>query len=149
MAACTNCNWMLNGCHFDAKRSMLLSYLPAATSHGAQIRALHEVQTISPALTPGYRYRVSYTVLDGSDYRVPAGTGAIEAKLVVAAAGTVGTPAILARSAPLLGGVPAAVGRNFSGNGDHVSVAVMDESRSPRSPSGPAWASCGRPPGSA
>lgn len=129
LAACTNCNWMLNGCHFGAKRSMLLNYLPAATSHGAQIRALHEVQAISPALTPGYRYRVSYTVLDGSDYRVPVGTGAIEARLVVVAAGAAGTPVILARSAPLLGGVPAAVGRNFSGNGDHVSVAVMNEER--------------------
>ncbi|MFD0515545.1 GMC family oxidoreductase N-terminal domain-containing protein [Streptomyces aureus] len=38
LARCTNCNWMLNGCHFDAKRSMLLNYLPAATAHGAEIR---------------------------------------------------------------------------------------------------------------
>ena len=129
LAACTNCNWMLNGCHFDAKRSMLLNYLPAAASHGAQIRPLHEVQAISPALTPGYRYRVSYTALDGGDYRVPAGAGAIEAKIVVVAAGAVGTPAILNRSALLLGGMPAAVGRNFSGNGDHVGVAVMEEER--------------------
>ncbi|MFD1275261.1 hypothetical protein ACFQ51_38005 [Streptomyces kaempferi] len=26
--ACTNCNWMLSGCRFDAKRSLLLNYLP-------------------------------------------------------------------------------------------------------------------------
>ncbi|HEX3649255.1 MAG TPA: FAD-dependent oxidoreductase, partial [Pseudonocardiaceae bacterium] len=25
---CTNCNWMMAGCRFDAKRSMLLNYLP-------------------------------------------------------------------------------------------------------------------------
>ncbi|MGW6479680.1 GMC family oxidoreductase N-terminal domain-containing protein [Streptomyces sp. NPDC055059] len=61
LARCTNCNWMLNGCHFDAKRSMLLNYLPAATAHGAEIRPLHEAQAIAPATTPGYRYRVSYT----------------------------------------------------------------------------------------
>jgi len=129
LGACTDCNWMLSGCRFDAKRSMLLNYLPGATAHGAAIRPLHEVQTLSPALTPGYRYRVSYTVLDAGDYRVPVGAGCIEAKAVVLAAGAVGTPVILQRSALLLGGVPPAVGRNFSGNGDRVSTAVMDEAK--------------------
>ncbi|HET6359485.1 GMC family oxidoreductase [Streptomyces sp.] len=36
---------------------------------------------------------------------------------------------ILQRSAPLLGGIPAAVGRYFSGNGDRVSFADVDESK--------------------
>ena len=27
---CTNCNWMMAGCRFDAKQSLLLNYLPAA-----------------------------------------------------------------------------------------------------------------------
>ena len=49
---CTNCNWMLSGCRFDAKRSMLLNYLPAARAHGAEIRPLHEVQPIGPATDP-------------------------------------------------------------------------------------------------
>src|SRR4051794_9578446 len=126
---CTNCNWMLNGCHFDAKRSMLLNYLPAATAHGAQIRPLHEVQVISPASSSGYRYRVTYTVLDGDDYRKTVSSGEIEAKAVIVAAGAVATPAILQRSCVPLGGMPSAVGKYFSGNGDHVSVAVMDEDK--------------------
>lgn len=126
---CTNCNWMLNGCRFDAKRSMLLNYLPAARAHGAQVRPLHEVQCIAKSLTPGYRYRVDYTVVDPGDYRVPAGTGSIEAKVVVVAAGTMGTPVILRRSQPGLGSIPAAVGRHFSPNGDRVSMAVLDEDR--------------------
>ena len=129
LATCTNCNWMLSGCRFGAKRSMLLNYLPAARSHGAQIRPLHEVQRIGKAVTPGYRYQIAYTVVDPADYRVQRGTGVIEAKLVVLAAGTMGTPVILRRSAPSLGGVPAAVGRNFSANGDRVSMALMNESR--------------------
>jgi choline dehydrogenase-like flavoprotein len=126
---CTNCNWMLNGCRFGAKRSMLLNYLPAAQGHGAEIRPLHEVQTIGPASTPGYRYRVSYSQVDAADYRQPTGGGSIEAKVVVLAAGAMGTPVILQRSAPLLGGVPSAVGKYFSPNGDRVSMAVMDEAR--------------------
>ncbi len=129
LARCTNCNWMLNGCRFEAKRSMLLNYLPAALAHRAEIRPLHEVQTISPASTPGYRYRVSYTVLNADDYRVAVGGGCVEAKIVVVAGGAMGTPVILQRSASLLGGMPAAVGRNFSPNGDRVSMAVLDEHR--------------------
>ena len=45
---CTNCNWMMAGCRFDAKRSLLLNYLPAALAHGAEIRPLHEVQQHHP-----------------------------------------------------------------------------------------------------
>ncbi|MCX2185000.1 GMC family oxidoreductase [Streptomyces sp. SKN60] len=127
LSSCTDCNWMLNGCRFDAKRSMLLNYLPAAEAHGAVIRPLHEVQALSPALTPGYRYRVTYTTLDADDYRLPTGAGCIEARVVVLAAGALATPVILKRSAPLLGGIPAAVGRHLSGNGDRVSVAIVDE----------------------
>ena len=43
----------------------------------------------------GYRYRVDYSVLDAGDYRVPTAAGAIEAKIVILAAGTMGTPVIL------------------------------------------------------
>ncbi|MEU6080010.1 GMC family oxidoreductase [Streptomyces sp. NPDC047108] len=126
---CTNCNWMLSGCVFDAKRSMLTNYLPAAEAHGARVEPLHEVQIIRPSLQPGYRYAVTYTVLGPDDYTVPQGTGTIHAKVVVLAAGAVGTPVILQRSAVALGGVPKAVGRNFSGNGDRVSVAEVDEDK--------------------
>ncbi len=126
---CTNCNWMLSGCRFGAKRSMLLNYLPAARAHGAEVRPLHEVQSIGSAATPGYRFRVDYTTVDGSDYRLTTGAGSIEARLVVLAAGTMGTPVILKRSAAGLGGIPDAVGKHFSPNGDRVSMALMDEGR--------------------
>ena len=127
LAECTNCGWMLNGCRFGAKRSMLMNYLPAALAHGAKIRPLHEVQTISPATTPGYRYRIAYSTVDAADYRQLRGGGAIEAKIVILAAGTLGTPVILQRSAPLLGPMPDAVGKHFSPNGDHVTLALLDE----------------------
>jgi choline dehydrogenase-like flavoprotein len=126
---CTNCNWMLSGCRFDAKRSMLLNYLPAAEAYGATIQPLHEVQTVGPSLVPGYRYAVTYTVLDPDDYTCTLQTGTVHAKVVVLAAGAVGTPVILQRSALLLGGIPSAVGRYFSGNGDRVSVADVDETK--------------------
>jgi choline dehydrogenase-like flavoprotein len=124
---CTNCNWMMSGCRFDAKRSLLLNYLPAAIAHGAEIRPLHEVQRLSRTDDGGYR--VHYSVVDGDDYRVHVGAGTIDAKIVVLAAGAGATPAILQRSEPGLGPMPPAVGRYFSGNGERLNTAVIDEAR--------------------
>ncbi|OLB81242.1 MAG: glucose-methanol-choline oxidoreductase [Actinobacteria bacterium 13_2_20CM_2_71_6] len=127
LSRCTNCNWMMSGCRFDAKRSLLLNYLPAATAHGAEVRPLHEVQKVSRTGDGGYR--VHYDVLDGVDYRERVGQGAIDAKLVLLAAGAGATPVVLQRSEPDLGPMPAAVGRYFSGNGERLNTAVVDEDR--------------------
>jgi choline dehydrogenase-like flavoprotein len=124
---CTNCNWMMAGCRFDAKRSMLTNYLPAAIAHGAEIRPLHEVQQISRTDDGGYS--VSYNVVDDVDYRVHTGSGTIEAKLVILAAGAGATPVILQRSEETLGKMPHAVGRYFSGNGERLNTAVLNEDK--------------------
>jgi enediyne biosynthesis protein E9 len=126
-AKCTNCNWMMAGCRFDAKRSLLLNYLPAAIAHGAQIRPLHEVQRLTR--TDGGSYRVHYSVIDDEDYRVQVGAGTIDAKIVVMAAGAGATPVILRRSEADLGAMPPAVGRYFSGNGERLNTAVLDEDK--------------------
>ncbi|WP_433309717.1 GMC family oxidoreductase N-terminal domain-containing protein [Micromonospora sp. CA-269861] len=124
---CTNCNWMMAGCRFDAKRSLLLNYLPAALAHGAEIRPLHEVQRLSRNDDGGYR--VHYRIVDGEDYRILHDEGAIDAKLVIVAAGAGATPVILQRSEPGLGTMPHGVGRYFSGNGERLNTAVFDEDR--------------------
>ncbi|MEX2457985.1 MAG: GMC family oxidoreductase [Actinomycetota bacterium] len=126
---CTNCNWMVNGCRFGAKRSMLLNYLPAAEAHGAEIRPLHEVQRIRPAVTPGYRYAVDYLTLSAGDYREYTDGGVVEAKVVILAAGAMGSPVILERSRPSLPLLSRHVGRNFSPNGDLVTTEVVDEGK--------------------
>ena len=123
---CTNCNWMMAGCRFDAKRSLLLNYLPAAVSHGAQIRPLHEVQKISRA---DDWYRVHYNVIDDEDYRETTGSGTIDAKIVIVAAGAGATPVILQRSEAELGTMPHGVGRYFSGNGERLNTAIIDEDK--------------------
>lgn len=124
---CTNCNWMMAGCRFDAKRSLLLNYLPAALAHGAQIRPLHEVQHLTRNADGSYR--VHYRIVDEEDYRILHDHGAIDAKIVVIAAGAGATPVILQRSAATLGPMPRAVGRYFSGNGERLNTAVFDEDR--------------------
>jgi choline dehydrogenase-like flavoprotein len=124
---CTNCNWMMAGCRFDAKRSLLFNYLPAALAHGAEIRPLHEVQQISKTDDGGYR--VQYTHVHDEDYRVQTGSGTIDAKIVILAAGAGATPVILQRSEATLGAMPHAVGRYFSGNGERLNTAIINEDR--------------------
>ncbi|GAA3233829.1 GMC family oxidoreductase N-terminal domain-containing protein [Dactylosporangium siamense] len=124
---CTNCNWMMAGCRFDAKRSLLLNYLPAAVAHGAEVRPLHEVQHLTRNDDGGYR--VHFRVVDDSDYRILHDAGTIDAKVVIVAAGAGATPVILQRSADTLGAMPHATGRYFSGNGERLNTAVFDEDR--------------------
>jgi choline dehydrogenase-like flavoprotein len=124
---CTNCNWMMAGCRFDAKQSLLFNYLPGAVAHGAQIRPLHEVQQIDKNGDGGYR--VHYNLIDDEDYRVQVGSGTIDAKIVILAAGAGATPVILQRSEETLGTMPHAVGRYFSGNGERLNTAIINEER--------------------
>ncbi|MEO3977623.1 GMC family oxidoreductase [Streptomyces sp. CAU 1734] len=124
---CVNCNWMMAGCRFEAKQSLLVNYLPAALSHGAEIRPLHEVQHLTR--TPDGGYRVHYDTVHEEDYRIHTGSGTIDAKIVVIAAGAGATPVILQRSEAHLGTMPRAVGRYFSGNGERLNTAVVNERR--------------------
>ncbi|MEV2275149.1 GMC family oxidoreductase [Nocardiopsis sp. NPDC049922] len=124
---CVNCNWMMAGCRFEAKKSLVFNYLPAAVAHGARIRPLHEVQRLERLDDGGYR--VHYNVVDDSDYRVTTDSGVIDAKIVVLAAGAGATPVILKRSEEHLGAMPHAVGRYFSGNGERLNTAVVNEDR--------------------
>ncbi|MFC6079821.1 GMC family oxidoreductase N-terminal domain-containing protein [Sphaerisporangium aureirubrum] len=124
---CVNCNWMMAGCRFDAKKSLLFTYLPAALAHGAQIRPMHEVQYI--ARNDDGSYRVHYDIIDDEDYRIRSEGGAIDAKIIVLAAGAGATPVILQRSEPALGTMPHAVGRYFSGNGERLNTAILNEDK--------------------
>ena len=104
-----------------------MNYLPAAVASGAEIRPLHEVQKLART-SDGY-YRAEFDHIDEEDYRVRAGSGAIEAKIIVLAAGAGATPVILQRSEAALGPMPYAVGRYFSGNGERLNTAVLDEEK--------------------
>ncbi|MDH2428373.1 GMC family oxidoreductase [Sphaerisporangium sp. TRM90804] len=127
LSKCVNCNWMMAGCRFDAKKSLLFTYLPAAVAHGAEIRPLHEVQKIHRTSDGGYR--VDYDHIDGEDYRIRGESGSIEAKIIIVAAGAGATPVILQRSEDTLGKMPRAVGRYFSGNGERLNTAILNEDK--------------------
>ncbi|MBB5870084.1 choline dehydrogenase-like flavoprotein [Allocatelliglobosispora scoriae] len=126
-AKCTNCNWMMAGCRFDAKRSLLLNYLPGALAHGAQIKPLTEVQYLTRHSDGSYR--AHYNTLHDVDYREITGSGVIDAKMIILAAGAGATPVILQRSEEFLGKMPHAVGRYFSGNGERLNTAIVNEDK--------------------
>lgn len=123
---CVDCNWMMSGCRFDAKQSLQMNYLPGALAHGAEIRALHEVQSIRRVEDD---YVVTCREVDEVDYRELGPELEVRAKVVVVAAGAGATPVILQRSEPELGTMPRAVGRYFSGNGERLNVVTLDDDR--------------------
>lgn len=107
------------GCEVDAKNTLDRNYLPAAEKKGAQIRPLHLVSDIAP--TDG-GYRVSYDELKNGG-RIP---GFETARIVVVAAGSLGSTELLLRCRDLNGSLPNIspfLGCDWSSNGDFLTPA--------------------------
>ncbi|SFS15267.1 GMC family oxidoreductase N-terminal domain-containing protein [Yoonia litorea] len=109
-AACTMCGDCCSGCNFGAKNTTLMNYLPHAQANGARIvteAVVHWVSVDDGLWTV-------HVAPWGDDHITE-----IRTKLLVIAAGTLGSTELLQRSA--LKGLPlsaANLGRGFSGNGD-------------------------------
>ena len=129
---CLGSGFCVTGCVYGAKQSLLLNYLPQAVAAGASVETDQEVMDIAP--------------LDGSDVSAPlpmerlplryavrcrhVRTGAttrLRAKVVVVAAGTVGSAAILLRSRRRLPRLSPEVGRNVAFNGSVKAAALLGD----------------------
>ena len=112
------------GCDVQAKNTLDLNYIPAAESHGAELRTLHLVQHIEP---DGNGYRVAWNeVRDGR--MVPGGA---RADRVVIAAGSLGSTEILLRSRDQYGTLPEVsrqLGRHWSANANFLTPATYPDS---------------------
>ncbi|MBI3373149.1 MAG: GMC family oxidoreductase [Betaproteobacteria bacterium] len=108
------------GCDVDAKNTLDRNYIPWAEKHGAQMRALHLVTNVEPVAGG---YKVSYDQLkDGT--RV---AGSQTARIVVIAAGSLGSTELLLRCREITRGLPDVspfLGRNWSSNGDFLTPAL-------------------------
>jgi cholesterol oxidase len=108
------------GCDVDAKNTLDKNYIPWAEQHSAQVRPLHLVSDIAP-ITGGYR--VSYDELKNGA-RIP---GSETARIVIVAAGSLGSTELLLRCRDLnrtLPNISPFLGRNWSSNGDFLTPAV-------------------------
>jgi len=91
---CIGAGYCILGCSYDAKQSMLITYVPRASTAGARIYANARAERIE---AEGRRVRrVLGSVVDHDGRR--RGSIEVKAKVVVLAAGAVGSPDLLLRS---------------------------------------------------
>ena len=118
---CTTSGFCLLGCPFDAKQSMLITYIPAASAAGARIYANCPVRKIH---ADGGRVRsVEATVVDALNR--PRHTLRVEAQVVVLSAGAINSPQILLNSG--IANSSGQVGRNLHLHPSVVLSAIYDE----------------------
>jgi choline dehydrogenase-like flavoprotein len=91
---CTQSGFCLLGCPFDAKQSMLITYIPAADRAGARIYANCAVRRISAEA--GRVRRVEGEVVDARGR--PQRPFTVTPQVAVLCAGAINTPALLLRS---------------------------------------------------
>lgn len=121
--ACTNCGDCCSGCNVGAKNTTLMNYLPFAAGRGVKIYNSATVDFIQQfpgdSADNNRRWQVQvYKTPDQFDQQSEHWT--LSASTVIVAAGTLGTAAIMQRSAQREGGLALSgqLGRHFSGNGD-------------------------------
>jgi cholesterol oxidase len=108
------------GCPVYAKNTLDLNYIAWAEKHGAEVRPLHLVTNLE-AVDGGYC--VSFDRLENKR-RV---SGSETARIVIVAAGSLGSTELLLRCRDENGSLPKVsrfLGRNWSSNGDFLTPAV-------------------------
>jgi cholesterol oxidase len=115
---CVQCGDCVTGCNVGAKNSLDMNYLPLAWSSGALMFTQVEVSTIRPSRDG---YRVDYVLRPDASHPAREERGFLTATVVIVAAGTMGSNAILLRSRDQ-GGLATSewLGKGFSGNGNYL-----------------------------
>lgn len=115
-SACTGCGDCISGCNVGAKNTVALTYLPDAVRHGAELFTEVSVTSVEPGRDRRWRANLkAHGAGAGDRYDL-----AVEADVVILAAGTLGSTEILLRSRTR--GLPLSdrVGERFSANGDLI-----------------------------
>ena len=129
---CVEAKWCHTGCIFGAKNTVNTNYLAAAERAGVVVRPNRQVERVrrSDANASDYRYVVSASVMDNegeNPSRQPTNaTEEIECKVLIMAAGAMGTPPVLMRSQSDLPSLSGQLGRHLGSNGDHVAAIEYD-----------------------
>lgn len=118
---CVLSGYCILGCSYDAKQSMLVTYVPSADAAGARIFANARAERIE---TEAGRVRrvLGHTVDGAGRAGVPI---EVEARVIVLAAGAVASPDLLLRSG--LGNSSGLVGRNLHLHPSVMAAGIFDE----------------------
>lgn len=120
--ACVGCGDCNSGCNYDAKNSTHMNYLPDAVAHGAQIftgAAVHSV--LREPDTQQWKVAFQLVRLGRESYDAP--DLFVSADIVIVAAGTIGSTALLLRSRKQGLSTSDLLGQHFTGNGDVLAFA--------------------------
>ena len=126
---CVDAKWCYTGCVFGAKNSLITNYLASAERLGVEVRPLVQVNSVAPSSTPpDYRWRVSGVNVDPDTKQSAGAITDIDCKVLIVAAGAMGTPPLLMRSRDMggLSSISPHVGRHLGVNGDHVAAIEVD-----------------------
>ena len=126
---CVDAKWCHTGCIFGAKNSLITNYLASAEAAGVEVRPLVEVNEIRQSSLRPYRYLVKAKKIDPSSKGETDSITDIECKVLILAAGAMGTPVILMRSrqAGALPSLSSHLGRHLGVNGDHIAAIEYDD----------------------
>jgi enediyne biosynthesis protein E9 len=127
---CVNAKWCHTGCIFGAKNTLFTNYLASAERLGVEVLPGMQVESVRQTQAWPYRYVVTATPIDPGTHG-PSGAAKVEyeCKVLILAAGAMGTPPILMRSRPELPALSSQVGRHLGVNGDHVAAIEYDPAR--------------------
>jgi enediyne biosynthesis protein E9 len=125
---CVDAKWCYTGCVFGAKNSLITNYLPSAERAGVQLRELVQVNDFAQSSATPYRWIVRGEHVDPETKQSAGPIEDIECKVLILAAGAMGTAPIMMRSRQngALPGVSAHLGRHLGVNGDHVAAIEIN-----------------------
>jgi cholesterol oxidase len=117
---CVHLGYCDIGCDVKARNTLDLTYIPQAEKHHADVRELHIVTRIEPDAAG---YKVSFNRIAPPNL-VP---GSATARLVIVAAGSLGSTELLLRARDehrTLPNISAELGKRWSSNGDFLTPAI-------------------------
>ena len=125
LEACTLCGDCCSGCNIGAKKTTMMTWLPDAVNHGAEVFTRASVSHLER--TPNGAWRIYYHPVGFARGRFDEAPLFVTASVVVLGAGSLGSTGILLRSGERGLPLSARLGRGFTGNGDVLGFTYNGE----------------------
>jgi cholesterol oxidase len=119
---CTQCGNCITGCNVGAKNTLVYNYLPVAKWNGTDMFTQVQVERIERR--PGF-YRLHLTYVDDAEGKITRHPLAINSRVVILGAGSLGSTQILMQSRNSAFEFSSALGNRWSANGDTLGFVTQ------------------------